>query len=142
MCDRPGRGESGFTIVECLLAGMMLAAFAAVLARGIAQAATAVERADDQRLAAQWLDDVLTRIDVIGPAELAYAGPFFGTLDERFTWSATYSPQGATDLYEVDVTVRWRTPRGWREVKGHTLLMDPPGWRSTGLTWFDLEATP
>ncbi|MEM1026612.1 MAG: hypothetical protein AAGJ38_00850 [Planctomycetota bacterium] len=133
---RPCRG---FTIVECLLAGMILAAFAGVLARGIAQSATAIQRADDQRNAAQWLDEVLTRIDLVGPAELSYAGPTSGLLDERFRWDATITQEATSDLYVVEVTVRWTTPRGPQAVKGHTLLMDPPGWRAGGFSWAMLE---
>ncbi|MEM9752589.1 MAG: hypothetical protein AAF916_04310 [Planctomycetota bacterium] len=138
MSKRRGR-DRGFTIVECLLAGIILAAFAAVLARGIAQSATAVQRADDQRKAAQWLDEVMTRIDLIGPAELSYAGPMNGPLDERFRWEADITQEATSDLYIVDVTVRWTTPRGPQAVKAHTLLMDPPGWRNTGLSWAMLE---
>ncbi len=136
---RDGRRLRGFTIIECLLAGMILAAFSAVLARGIAQASTAVARADDERLAAQYLDEVLTRIDLIGPAELNYAGPTSGVLDERFSWEATITQEDLSSLYLVDVTIRWTTPRGVRSVAGHTYLMDPPGWRNTGLRWEDLE---
>ncbi len=134
--------RGGFTIIECLLAGMILAAFAGVLARGIAQSATAIQRADDQRAAAQWLDEVLTRIDLVGPAEMSYAGPWSGVLDERFSWEAQIVRESTSDLYIVDVTVRWSTPRGAQAVRGHTLLMDPAGWRTAGLAWDALEDGP
>ena len=44
----------------------------------------AATRATDRRQAAMWLDEVLTRIDVIGPARLADEGPVRGPLDERY----------------------------------------------------------
>ena len=82
----------GFTVIEALAAGMLMAIFGAVIAATIGQSSTAAQRADDERLAAQWLDEVLTRINIIGPARLSLEGPIFGQLDDRFAWSATYEP--------------------------------------------------
>ncbi len=130
--------NAGFTLIECLLAGVILAGFGAVLSAAIAQALGVKQRAEDDRLAAQWLDEVMTRIDIVGPVELSYAGPTSGVLDERFTWEAVITNEVLTDLYQVDVTLRWVTPTGQRSVSAHTLLMDPPGWR-TPVRWGDLE---
>lgn len=129
----------GFTLVECLLAGVILALFGSALAGMIAQTTTAVRRSNDDRLAAQYLDEVLTRIDIIGPARLQYQGPLAGTLGGRFNWSADITPQTDTGLYAVDITLAWTTPAGSRSVQGHTLLMDPAGWRSDTTTWASLQ---
>ncbi len=129
----------GFTLIECLLAGIVMAGFGAVLTLSIGQGVSTIARAEDDRLAAQWLDEVLTRIDIVGPSELSYAGPVSGVLDERFSWEASIEQEALSDLYTVGVTISWSTPRGSRTVKAHTLLMDPPGWRAAGIRWGDLE---
>ena len=111
----------------------------ALLAGMIAQANAVVRRAHDNRVAAQWLDEVLTRIDIVGPNRMLYEGPLAGPLDDRFSWSAQITPEPLSDLYVVDVTIAWTTPAGQRTAEGHTLLMDPPGWREASVSWASLQ---
>jgi len=137
-CRRPRR-QGGFTLVECLLAGLVLAVFGAALASAIIQASAVRQRAADDRLAAQWLDEVMTRIDMIGPARMALEGPVGGQLDDRFSWEATFEQELLSDLYEVHVTLIWTTPGGQRSAQADTMLMDPVGWRGETLQWSDLD---
>lgn len=138
--QRARAARRGFTVVESLIAGVILAVFAAALSGTIAQCNQASQRAQDQRAAAQWLDTVLTRIDIIGPNRVAVEGPESGSLDERFAWTATIT-QGAlyADLYRVEVRITYTTPGGRSaEVVGHTQLFDPPGQRKSTALWSDL----
>ncbi len=134
-------GRGGFTIIESLVAGIILAIFAAAIAGAVARSSQAAARADDRRLAAGWLDEVFTRIDVIGPATLATEGPVDGELDERFSWSAAFTQVDAPpDLYDVAVTIRYTTPSGsTAAVRGYTRLYDPPGLRAATVTWEGLS---
>ena len=131
----------GFTVIEALAAGMLMAIFGAAIAVAVGQATAVARQAEDQRLAAQWLDEVLTRIDIIGPARMSLEGPFSGRLDDRSSWTATFEPDAVHfDLYAVNVAVTYRSGPGGdtRTVRGYTLIQDPPGARTTPVFWDDL----
>lgn len=130
----------GFTIVESLIAGMILALFAAALAGTTAQSTRAALRAQDHRKAAEWLDTVFTRIDMIGPARLASEGPVQGALDDRFNWSITLDTDAAyPDLYLVSVVISYSGADGRpARVEGHTQIHDPVGRRFVAAQWEDL----
>ncbi len=130
----------GFTILECLLAGVVMALFGVTLAGGVVQSGIAQQRAEDRRAAARWLDQTLTRIDMIGPARLAVEGPTSGPLDDRFSWSANITEDAVfPDLYIVSVTVQITGSDGRPAgaVRGYTQFHDPVGARARGLMWED-----
>ena len=135
--DRRSR-HGGFTIVECLLAGVILALFAATIATTVGQAGTAARRGADLRLAAGWLNEVMTRIDLIGPARLLQEGPLQGELDARFGWYADIDQELIGDLYNVKVTIRWSTNGKMTSVVGYTQFQDPPDAPRTTASWYDL----
>jgi len=128
----------GFTLIECLLAGLVLAIFGAAMATTVAQAMAANEKAAKQRQAAMYLDEVLTRIDTIGPATVAQQGPTEGEIG-GFTWTADITQNAASDLYVVNVSIQWSTARGFQSIDGHTLMHDPIGSRPVLLYWEDLD---
>ncbi|MEM1109524.1 MAG: hypothetical protein AAGH99_12630 [Planctomycetota bacterium] len=130
----------GFTIVESLIAGVILALFAAALAGTSARSTQASLRAQDHRKAAEWLDTVFTRIDMIGPNRLAIEGPVQGSLDDRFDWSMTIQEDGVLfDLYQVSVVVSYTGVDGRpAQVVGHTQFHDPIGRRTLSANWKDL----
>ena len=132
--------RTGFTLLECLIAGTVFAGFAIALATTATQHTRAALRAEDHRDAAERLDTLLTRIDMIGPYRLEREGPTSGVLDERFSWSATIvSDQTLPDLYRVSVTVTYRGTDGRpARVEGHTQFYDPPGLRSLAVQWGEL----
>ena len=133
----PPKKKRGFTIIESLVAGLILAMFAAAIAGAVTRSSMAASRATDRRQAAMWLDEVLTRIDAIGPARLADEGPVRGPLDERYEWSAEIVENAALPyLYDVAVTVRYDSSAGGEvAVRGYTRLYDPPGARASMVTW-------
>ena len=128
----------GYTLIECLLAGMILAGFGAAMAAAIGQASVAQAKSNDYRIAAQWLDEAMTRIDLVGPRQLLYEGPTEGRFDERFTWAASVRSTATLDLYQVEVTIGWASAYGARSVEGHTLLYDPSDATTPRLRWDDL----
>ena len=130
--------QRGFTIVECLLAGVILAVFSAAIATAVGQARAAARRGEDVRLAADRLDEVMTKIDMVGPARLLQDGPMRGDLDERFSWSATIEDELLGDLYTVTVTIRWQTGGKIQSVTGYTQFQDTPDSKHAAGSWYDL----
>jgi len=132
------RHAAGFTLVEALAAGVILSISAAMIGMGVSQSMVSLQRADDYQKAAELLDDVLTRIDIIGPERLLREGPDEGDLDNRFRWKATIKSRFEGDLYDVTVRILWTTPDGERSVQGHTMLNDPLMSKSQTIQWDDL----
>ncbi len=129
----------GFTVIECLVAGMVLAIFGSLIAMTVGQSVSASEAMLDRQQAALWLDEVMTRIDMIGPGRLSAEGPVQGELDDRFSWSVEIEEEGLSAyLYRVTPTIRWKTSRGEKSVAGYTMLYDPPGSRGGFLQWDEL----
>lgn len=129
---RPSR-RRGFTLIEALLAGMILAVFGTALAAGIGLASTQLQRDRDTVRAANALDEVLTRVALVGPATLALDGPTQGQLNETFEWSVVIDQQPLSDLFDITATVMWTRRDRPRSVSASTRLYDPPS--SSGLPW-------
>ena len=136
---RVARVRRGFTLVECLISGTVLAGFGAAVAVAAGQAGNAARAGVERRAAAEALDTVLTRIDALGPARVGREGPRSGS-EGDLAWAAAVTEEGALpDLYDVAVTVSWTDPAGrTRTVTGRTRLYDPAGSRSPGLNWGEL----
>lgn len=130
--------QSGFTLVEALCAGVVLAIGATMLSVGASTAIRSLQTARDNQRAAEILDEVLTRVDLIGPATLSLEGPTEGIIAEAYHWSADINPRLEGNLYDVTVTIQWQTATGVRQVEGYTLLNDASGSRSAALRWEDL----
>ena len=142
MSKRIKRQTSGFTLVEVLVAGVVLALSAAVLGTTISQGMHSLALARDYQQAAELLDETLTKIDIVGPARLLYEGPledFFDSPHDGFAWQANIEQRTEGYLYEVTVSILWTTPAGeQRSVQGQTLLNDPPDSRPSELDWYSL----
>lgn len=139
---RRRRGARAFSLVEVLLAGVLLAAFGGVLASAVGQAADARARAIHDRSAAQALDEVLTRVDLLGPRRLEREGPTSGEIavgSDGWSWELAITQRPASDLFEVAATVRPATQRGGPARTAHTLIFDVEGWRTADYQWSDLD---
>jgi hypothetical protein len=110
-----------------------------MISTGVSHALASATAARDKRHAAMLLDEVLTRIDVIGPYRLSTQGPTQGRIADRFHWEADIEKADLGDLYEVTATIGWDTPLGPRSVSARTRIADPPGARRLGLNWEDLQ---
>ena len=135
------RAHGGFTILEGLLAGVILAVSAVAIAHGMNQSMEAARLAREHDEAAMLLDQVFTRIYTIGPDRLLSVGPREGRFPEpyeNYRWEVTIQTTELPDLYRLGVRLSWPTPRGTRHVEADTQLYDPPGSRPTMLDWGDL----
>ena len=132
----------GFTLVETLVAGVILTLSAVALGITISQGMNSLALARDYQQAAELLDRTLTKIDLIGPSRLFYEGPLtdaFSPPYDRFAWQAQIEPLTDGYLYEVTVRIFWTTPIGTqRSVQAQTLLNDAPDSRPSGLDWYSL----
>ncbi len=133
----------GFTLVEVLVAGVVLALSAGATGLTISNGMRSLALARDYQRAAELLDRTFTKIDMIGPARILYEGPSEGLFDEdrheKFAWQATIDSRLEGNLYEVTVRILWQTPSGKpRFIEAQTLLNDPPGSRSSELYWDEL----
>jgi type II secretory pathway pseudopilin PulG len=131
----------GFTLIETLVAGIILALAIAVMSTAISHAYSALGESRDERRAAALLDDLLTKIDLIGPARIANEGPHNGNFDggdERFSWTADIQNRPQGHLFQVTVTVSWTEAGKSKSATIDTYLNDPPKSRDSTLKWRDL----
>lgn len=130
------RHRAGFTLAETVVAGVVLTLSACVVGLIVTRGMRSLAQARDTQRAAELLDRVLTRIDLIGPAELLAADDTAGTFDppdDRFAWDAAINPKDQGYLYDVIVRVSWTAGDGERRsAKAQTFLNDPPGARGAG----------
>ncbi|NQU75926.1 MAG: prepilin-type N-terminal cleavage/methylation domain-containing protein [Planctomycetes bacterium] len=136
------RNCGGFTLAEALVAGVILAISSAGLGMIVTGGMRSLSRARQYQQAAELLDRILTRIDLIGPARLLAEGPTEGTIDTPhgpWAWKAIIDTRPEGCLYDVTVSLTWLMPAGQRQsVQAQTFLNDPPGARSAELKWDDL----
>jgi len=141
MVERPRRHSGGFTLVETLAAGMILALAATVLSLSVRQSLRSLRLSRDLQQAAGLCDEVLSKIDTLGPAMILDEGPpggAFAPPHERFEWSAEITPLAEGDLYDVVVTIEWETAMENRSVRMQALLRDPVDETPSLLRWEDL----
>ena len=134
---------AGFTLVEVLVAGVILALSAVALGMAVSNCMNSLGLARDYQRAAELLDRTFTKIDLIGPSLLLYEGPTQGVFNEphqKFSWQAEIDDSRLEGhLYEVTVSIFWQTPSGkLRSIKAQTLLNDPPDSDQSELFWEDL----
>jgi type II secretory pathway pseudopilin PulG len=135
------RSRGGFTLLETLVAGMILAMSLAVMGTGLSHVYASLSEARDQRRAAVLLDELLTKADMIGPARLASEGPHAGQFDgqdQRFSWSLDIHNRPEGHLYDVTATLSWNVAGRNKTLRIQTYLDDPPNSRDALLKWGDL----
>lgn len=133
--------RGGFTLVEVLVAGTILAIAAAVLGTAVSRSLESLQVSGDFDKAAGLLDRTLTKVDMIGPDRLLREGPLRGWFqppDDRFAWELDIGPRVEGHLYEITARITWQADRAQRSVEVQTLLNDPPNVRNPELQWSDL----
>ena len=136
-----GLYRRGFTLIETLIAGIILALAIAVMGTTVSHSYGTLADARDERRAAALMEELLTKIDLIGPARMASEGPHGGSFDapdDRFSWSLDISNRPQGHLYQVDVTVSWANGAHQKTIRIQTYLNDPPKSRDSTLKWRDL----
>ena len=135
--------QRGFTLVEVLAAGVILALSASVLSLGVRQSLRSLSKARDYQHAAEMMDRVMTKIELVGAGRIRVDGPTqgrFGAPRDRFEWEARIAPSNDdSDLYEVTVRITWVEPNGHSQyVEAQTLFYDPPRPPEQELSWEDV----
>jgi type II secretory pathway pseudopilin PulG len=135
------RRRRGFTLIEALVAGVVLAMSALAIGGAIAQSLAATQLSRDYQQAAELSQQIMTRVDIIGPARLLLEGPLHGEFDPpmaRFTWNLEIDERLVGHLFEIVLTVRWQSGDRERSIEVATLLNDPPDSRPPFVRWEDL----
>lgn len=135
---KTARGAFGFTLVEALCAGMILSVSTAMIGLGVSQSVASLQRARNYQKAAELLDEVLTKIDIMGPERILRQGPTEGSFDDQFRWKATINSRLEGDLYDVTVRIIWAVPGGERSVEARTMINDLVMSRSMAFRWDEL----
>lgn len=107
---RQGRGTRGFTLLETILASIILCA--AVLALGAisSRSLRAMQLAEHKKVATALADRQMTVIDYIGIDEFIELGQMEGTVERvspEYRWQVTTESTEIDDLRKVNVTVSW-----------------------------------
>ena len=135
------RRRGGFTLIEALAAGLILSLTGMAIGGAVVQSMQSASIARNYERGTELLEDVLVRIDLIGPARIYSEGPRAGRFEpphDQFEWRSTVEPLISGDLYDIQVSVTWPHGRGRRTVSAHTRLNDPPKSRNAFLRWEDL----
>ena len=111
MDGRQLTGRGGFTLVEVLVASVILGAGAAVIWGLTRHCAESNERGAEYEQAYRLLDEVLDRLTVEGVAPNAGAGTIAGGFGRRYPgyqWAAEVeAAERMAGLYKVTATVSW-----------------------------------
>ena len=137
------QNRRGFTLVEVMAAGVILALSASVLSLGVRQSLRSLGKARDYQQAAELLDRIMTKTDMFGAGRIRVEGPNQGGFPpphDRFRWQTQIeSADTESDLYEVTVRIAWVDPNGYTQyVEAQTLLYDPPRLAEQELSWEDV----
>lgn len=130
-----------FTLLEALMAGMILAMSTLAITGSVNASIQAATRARNTQHAAILLDELMSKADLIGPDRLFIEGPLEGAfegLDQGFTWTIQIEPLVDHYLYEVTATVNWMEIKGQRSASVSTRLDDPAGSHDATIRWDDL----
>ena len=143
MCGRDARKHraNGFTLIEVLVAGIILALAIGVMGTALSRSYAALSDARDERRASTLLDELMTKVDLIGPARIATEGPHSGSFDgadERFSWSIDVEDRPQGHLYHVTAVVKWMKGKQQMSREVQTYLNDPPKSHDATLKWRDL----
>ncbi len=137
--SHPQRG--GFTLIEVLVAGIILAMAIGVMGMALSRSYGALSDARDERRAAALLNELLTKVDLIGPERIASEGPRSGNFedeDERFSWTIDVANRPDGHLYQVTATIKWSQGKQELSREVQTYLNDPPKSHDPAVKWRDL----
>ena len=124
------------------MAGVILSAGSVVIGLSVRQGLRALASARQQQVAAALLDEVFSKVDLIGPEAMLATGRTSGSFrppNDGCAWSVQVDPLATPNLYQVTVGVYWpRADGSTGSVEAQTLMHDSPGTRPEGLEWDDL----
>jgi general secretion pathway protein I len=131
MNSASSRRDEGFTLIEVLVALVILTlSFAAVMGL-LSSGMMSVERAEDQRLAILVAQSTLDRVEAERPLQ---SGQRAGPMEDRFRWRVLIEPYREIGLdpklavrpYQLTVTVTWGAMDHERSIRLIGLHIDSP----------------
>ena len=122
---------------------MILAIGAVTIGQLVIQQNASLKTSRQYQVAAGLLDEVMSKVDLIGPTTLSEQGVSEGDFSDRemenYNWSCDITQREEESyLFEVVVRVSWDARGGKQLVTAKTLLYDPPGDRDSELSWEEL----
>jgi hypothetical protein len=117
--------RGGFSLVEALIAGMILSGAVLTLGAISTNALTDARLNRHYETAAMLADRQLTLIDYLGIDEFVQAGQTEGVFEDYepgYQWQVSTEYRGTDDLYLVSITVQWLEGRRPYRVIVQTML--------------------
>lgn len=106
--------EDGFSLVETVVAFVVVATAAVGVLAGVRTAVRASTEAQERFFALQMAETLFWRARTGDPAELATEGPYG---EDGLVWRRTISPLAISDdVFEIRVEVPWRVGQDIRSV--------------------------
>jgi Tfp pilus assembly protein PilV len=126
----------GFTLIEALLASLILAIGVVVICGITQRCLRDNQRGMEYEVAQRLLDECLDTVVVRGVGEYRSKGPVsgdFGTRHPGYRYQVELTPAGTSGLYRVTATINWGTADQPAKAQATTLLYDGQpggaGWR-------------
>ena len=111
--NRRAKNNSGFTLIEVVIAALLLSMVVIVVCTLSTRSLTAVRSNREYEFAWDLLDNQLTMIDSVGIENFVEAGQLSGGFGEEeksdtgHRWQVWITEEEADNLYRVDITVSW-----------------------------------
>jgi prepilin-type N-terminal cleavage/methylation domain-containing protein len=111
--NRQAKNNSGFSLIEVVIAAVLLSMVVIVVCTLSTRSLTAVKNNREYEFAWELLDNQLTLIDSVGIEDFIEAGQLSGSFGEEENnetghhWQVWITEKEADNLYRVDVTVSW-----------------------------------
>jgi len=135
--------SQGFSLVETLIAGMILSGAVLTLGAISTNALTETGLNRHYALAAALLDRQLTFIDSVGIDAFIQAGEtdgIIGDFEPEYQWHVTTEYQGTDNLYLVTITITWLEGRRPCNLTVQTML-DGTGVATSTMTETETQPT-
>jgi Tfp pilus assembly protein PilV len=119
------RKRGGFSLVEVLIAGMILSGAVLTLGAISTNALTDVRLNRHYETAAMLADRQLTLIDYLGIDQFVQTGQAQGVFEEYepgYQWQVATEYRGTDDLYLVSITMRWNEGKRPYSITVQTML--------------------
>jgi len=101
---------TGFTLVEALVALIVMSVGIVAVAASFSMAARAEGRARQIAVAGLLADQELAELKIEAAQRIGASEGDFGPDFPGFRWRARVEPAGGRDLYRADLSVGWRAP--------------------------------
>jgi type II secretion system protein I len=132
MMVRDGGHSGGFTLIEVLVALLLLAAVLPVVMGGMSLSLRAAEDSRSQAEASSLAQAKLAELQAENEWDLQKLSGDFGASHSQYRWTAQLTNFSGSTLQQLDVTVTWRQREREHSVVLSTIITNTTG--TTGTT--------